>query len=77
MQSAFLVGTHRYSFRPGEPARILGVVFVTRACDKARACYHVRFKDNREDDVPIEDATNFAIISEDDVVAERIPEVTH
>lgn len=73
---AFLVGTHRYSFRAGKPAEIIGVVFITPDKLNPRACYHVRFDDGAEDFVAISDINNFKIISEEDVAAGRIPKVT-
>jgi hypothetical protein len=76
-QKAFLVGTHRYLFQAGKPAEILGVQFVTPKGLKARACYHVRFEDGREDFVPLAEAHHFEIISEEDVRTGRIPKVIY
>jgi hypothetical protein len=76
-QKAFLVGTHRYSYRAGKPSEIVGVVFVTRQKQEAHACYQVRFEDGAEDFVPLSEARHFEIISEDDVRVGRIPEVIH
>ena len=51
--------------------------FVTPQGLQARACYHVRFEDGREDFVPLADKHHFEIISEEDVRAGRVPEVVH
>lgn len=74
-QKAFLVGTHMYSFRAGEPAEIIGVQFVIPTNQKPRPCYHVRFKDGKEDFTPISDSRTFKILSEEDVRLGRVPEV--
>lgn len=66
-QKAFLVGTHRNSFRFGEYSEIIGVVFITPEGHKPRACYHVRFNDGVEDFTPISDSGNYEIVSESDV----------
>jgi hypothetical protein len=63
-QRAFLVGTHGYSFRPGEPAEILGVVFVTPKGLHTRPCFEIRFADGKKDLVPLFDKENFKIIPE-------------
>jgi hypothetical protein len=75
MTKAFLVGTHRFSFRAGEPAEIIGVRFTTPADLEPQACYFVRFGNGNEDLVPIADARNYQIISEADVKAGKIPAV--
>jgi len=73
---AFLVGIHSSgSFRPGKPAEILGVVFITPTNSEERPCYHVKFDDGTEDFVPLSDAKNFKIISKKDVEAGKIPAV--
>jgi hypothetical protein len=66
-QKAFLIGTHSNSFRPGEPAKIIGVVFVTPDGFPARVCYEVLYKDGRKDFVALSDSLNFQIVSEDEV----------
>jgi len=72
---AFLVGTHRYLFRAGEPAEIIGVKFVTPKNAGPRPCYHIRFKDGKRDLVPISESPHFKIISNEDVRLGKIPEV--
>jgi hypothetical protein len=77
-QKAFLVGTHNHSFRPGKPAEILGVeVIAFIGCPEmeARPCYLVRFEDGERDYVPVSDANNFKIISEELVRAGVVLEI--
>lgn len=64
VEKAFLIGTHRDSFRRGEPAEIVGCRFVQPNKLASRLCYQVRFRDGFEDDVAVEDAANFEIVSE-------------
>lgn len=45
---AWFVATHPDMFRCGEPALILGVIFVNN-----RACFRVRYRDGVEDDTPL------------------------
>jgi len=75
-QKAYLVYIHRFGFRAGKPAEIIGVHFFTPKGLDTRACYHVRFEDGKEDSVAISDSNNFKIISEKDVVDGNIPAVT-
>ena len=77
IKKAYLVGTHRYSFRAGEPAEILGVMFVTPPENEIRACYHIRFDDGRDDFVPLSETHHFEIISQEDVKLGKIPKVVH
>ena len=72
---AFFVWIHPGGFRPGKPAEIIGVSFVTPSGKEARACYQVRFEDGKEDFCPISESDKFAIISEDDVRSGKIPVV--
>lgn len=52
-EPCYYVGTHHYSFRPGKPALILGVVSVTPDGEEPRPCFHVRYPDGVEDYSPI------------------------
>jgi len=76
--SAYLVHIHRYGFRAGTPGEIVGVKIVSPdVCNRnPHPAYVVRFPDGIEDFVAVEDSENFRIISGEDVVAGRIPEVT-
>ncbi|MBP6886190.1 MAG: hypothetical protein KBC02_03030 [Candidatus Pacebacteria bacterium] len=76
-QKAYLVGTHRYSFRGGEPAEIIGVQFLKLTNVEARPCYHVQFADGMQDLISLAESHHFVIISEDDVRSGRIPAVVH
>jgi len=59
---AYLIGTHRYSYRPGEPAEIIRVVICDPKDMGLRPCYHIRFSDGEEDFVAIEDHGNYEIM---------------
>jgi hypothetical protein len=61
---AYLIGTHLYSFRPGEPARIVGVSIVTPPPTMAASstdvfvgdplpCFEREFLDGKHDFVPV------------------------
>jgi hypothetical protein len=69
-EAAYYVGIHRFSYRGGEPARILGVVFMNN-----RPCYEVLFLDHSKDIVPIVDIENYVIISEQDFLENNIPDI--
>lgn len=73
---AYLVGIHRYSFRSGEPAEIIGVEIITPD-DKLepRLCYHVMWRDKVEDFIAV-DGGHFKIISFTDILSGNIPRVT-
>ncbi len=85
VEKLFLVGTHRYSFKAGKPAEIVGVAMITPdGSDEPRPCFKIRFKDGTGDFVPIFVApgsdiinSHYELISEEDVRAGRIPEVVH
>ena len=84
-EKLYLVGTHRGSFRPGEPAEIIGTVMVETANDGLRPCFKVRFNDGQEDTTTIFAIPgnsqlinpHYKLISEADVRAGRIPTVVH
>jgi len=73
---AYLVGVHRYSFKSGKPAEIIGVEMVTPENGKPRLCYHIMWSDKVEDWIAVEDSANYKIISFEDILAGDIPEVT-
>ena len=83
-EDAYLVGIHRYSYRTGEPAKIIGVVMYTPSRtgnpDSAnyveRPCYHSVFLDGVENYVAVSDLLHFAIISETDVEKNNIPPIS-
>lgn len=53
--TAFLKNDHRYSFRRGELAEIVGVEFVIPEGQEGRFCYLVKFADGTEDLMPIKE----------------------
>lgn len=81
-EDAYLVGIHRYSYRAGEPAKIIGVVMYTPGSTGddddyvERPCYHSVFFDGVENYVAVSDLMNFAIISETDVEKNNIPPIS-
>jgi len=58
-EPAYITPNHRYAFRSGEPALILGVVIYTPWGQEpnleARPCFHVRYSDGVEDHIPLSD----------------------
>jgi len=74
---AYYVGIHRYSFKTGKPAEIIGVGIVTPDKGRSRLCYHIIWADDQSEDwVPIDDTANYKIISFDDILLGKIPDVT-
>lgn len=73
---AYLVGVHRYSFKSGKPAEIIGVEMVTPENGESRLCYHIMWSDKTEDWIAVGDSTNYKIISFEDILAGDIPAVT-
>lgn len=76
-KNAFYVGIHPYSFRAGTPAEIIGVKMITPAYGDQRACFHCRYEDGKEDFHPISDISSYRIISKEEFVSGKIPEVSH
>lgn len=76
-EAAYLVTIHHMMFRPGMPARILGVMNVAPGYPALgdRLCYHVLFADGREDYVPLMDSAKFEIISRSQFDRGEIPKV--
>ena len=53
-QPAYIVASHYHSFRPGESARIIDVVYYRPECDfEFRFCYKVVYSDFVEDLIPL------------------------
>ena len=73
---AYLVGIHRYSFKSGKPAEIVGVELVTHENEKPKLCYHIMWTDTVEDWIAVEDSSNYKIIGFEDILAGNIPDVT-
>ncbi len=83
-EKIFVVGTHRYSFRAGTPAEVIGVVMCTPEGLDPRPGFVIRFEDGTEDTVQIFSAPNskrknphYELLTEADIQAGRIPEVIH
>ena len=53
VRQCFIRGMHPYHFRSEEWAEIVGVIMA-----RCRPCYHVRFKDGKEDYWPMDDPAN-------------------
>ncbi len=60
-EKAYYTGTHRHSFRTGQPAEILGVVWTGPENRPARACFHIRYPDGAEDFCAISDTSNYTL----------------
>lgn len=58
---AYYTGTHRYSFRSGEPGLIVSVVMVRPDGEDWRPCFHVWYPDGVDDYCPISDTQNYKI----------------
>lgn len=55
VESAYIILTHPYDFRSGEPAKILGVKLVTLSPETPpRLCFRLRWENGVEDLVPLE-----------------------
>lgn len=55
MKKLFYKGTHQYSFRTGEWAEVIGVVF------KESLCFIVQFRDGVIDYKPVIDTENYEL----------------
>lgn len=80
-QKSYLVGVHRYSFRAGEPAEIIGLKWVRPSPFERhdwRLAYEIEFFDGKKDYVSLDDviAGNHEIISDVDLANERIPRIS-
>lgn len=77
-EKAYLIGTHAYSFRSGEPAEIIGIKLVESAPGlkllKWRLCYEIEFSDGQRDYQPIKDESNYKIVKLSDLLDEDVSE---
>lgn len=74
IRQAYLIGRIWISYRPEEPALILGVKLVSPDGHDERPCLHVQFADGVEDFIPLSDVSRgaYAIIPKPvDVPSER------
>lgn len=87
VKEVYLVGVHRYCFRAGEPARVVGVKMITPIDNKGiidipqepRVCYHIKFEDGQEDYVAKSDveAGNWEFTTLDDMIRIGVPDVVN
>lgn len=60
-QKAYYVGTGSASFRPGEAAEIVAVVFAEVRAGTWRACYQIEYADGVKDYCAIDDRQNYRL----------------
>ena len=72
-EEAYIIGIHRYAFRYGIPARIIGIEFVTPEGLDERLAYHTRYSDGAEDWVPVGDSS-FRVITFQDIITDNLPD---
>lgn len=70
IEDAYYVGTHQYSFRSGEVARVVGLKTVYRDDFPPRVCFHVIFADGKDDWCPVEDTENYKLLTAEEVKLE-------
>ena len=76
MEKCYSVGIHRYCYRAGEPAEIIGIRYQW-VKDEHRIVYKIRFADGKTDTFPVSEIGKFwKIISFRDIVNGNIPKVT-
>ncbi len=77
-QKTYMVGVHRYAYKAGEPAEILGLKWVKPDGLDWRIAFEVQYFDGKKDFVAYSDVIPglYKIISDVDLIEERIPPVT-
>lgn len=76
IEKAYIVGTHHYCFRAGEPSEIVGVVISTPDKSEPRLAYKVLYSDGAEDFIAVSDVgVNYEIISWWDIIKSKIPKI--
>lgn len=79
-EDLYLVGVHRYCFRAGTPAKIVGLKMVTPDIKlEPRPCFVIEFSDGVLDLVAFEEYANqkhYKILTFADILENRIPRVT-
>ena len=65
---AYFVGVHKYLYKSGIPAEIIGVVWVTPIGLEPRLCYHIQWSASTEDWIPVQDSQTYKIISFSDIL---------
>lgn len=78
----FIVGVHRYTFRAGEIAQVIGVKMVTPSNGieyEPRLSYQIRFPDGIIDYVPFTDvdAGNWELVTIEDLINNGVPKVRY
>lgn len=66
-EKVYLVGTHPYAFRSGQPALVIGLKSITPDGSEPRLCYEVQYIDEKIDHVPVEDTTKYCLLSESEL----------
>ena len=77
-QKSYMVGLHRYAYRVGQPAEIMGMKWVKPDGDyEWRIAFEIEFFDGKRDFIPYFEvvAGLYVIISDVDLANERIPDV--
>lgn len=75
-EDAYVVGVHRYCYKAGEPAKILGVRYIALTDHPARFCFEVEYPDGKIDLVPyFDDSDNYEIVSAGQVKHGNLPEI--
>jgi len=64
----YYVGINNNSFRSNEPAKIIGIYNVKPKGLEERPCYKIKYADNKIDYCPIEDYSNYRIISGNNII---------
>lgn len=75
-EDVYFVGIHRYTFRCGMPAKIIGLSIITHENTAPKLCYHVEWSDGVTDWKAMADTGNYKIINFKDILAGNIPKVT-
>lgn len=73
-EDAYIVGVHRHTFRPGEPAKIVRTVMISPDGSEPRPAFLVVYPDGATDYIVI-DFLTMRIVSERDVEAGNLPAV--
>lgn len=78
IQKIYLVGIHRYAFRAGSPALVIGIKSVKPKFHGWRLAYEIEFPDGVRDYTSLEDvnAGNHVFITENEFLQGKIPEIT-
>ena len=87
MEDCYVVGVHRYCFRAGTPAKVIGVKFINfrhqdnTAIDtiryERRLVYEIEYSDGQRDSIPVMEINiNYKLITFDDIILGHIPEIT-